>query len=381
MSLRIVISWVAVGAVLCHVGPVCGGEPLKPASKTICHSGEIDIVAFSPDGKLLAVGGASKPLRPDTKETASDVAIWDVSARKQLTTLAGQTGPLSALAFSPDSKLLATSNEEGVKVWDVATGKEVAVLKGFPLGAIRLQFAPSGRVLAGISSGDNKKILNQVQLVDVASWKALATLDLGVESAHSLTFSPDGKTLAVGSGEFDSKTEVWKRGHVWVCDPDGTALKKKLEIPQSKVTALAFSPDGKALAIGSNPAPPWGFRTRAGMGDGVVTLWDVATWKERARSEKSVAPVESLTFTADGKGLVYVTGTISQKDHPTAFVTVLWGELFLLDGSNLKPLIPKPLHTSYWVRTNQYSPKAGLLVTGVASEGDRLKLWELDLER
>lgn len=383
MSLRIAASWVAVGVVLFSAGPIRAGEPLKPASGTINHAGEIDVVAFSTDGKLLAVGGASKPSKPDTEDVATEVAIWDVRTRKRLTTLASQTGQLTTLAFNPDNKFLAVGSWKQAGVWDVATGKEVAVLKEFQSGAVQLQFCPDGKTLAGISRGDDKKPLNQVRLVAVAEWKTRATLDLGTEGAYSLTFSPDGKVLAVGSGEYDSKAEDWTRGHVWVGDPNGAELKKQLEIPQSKITALAFRPDGKALATGSNIAAPRSFGGRSEMGEGIVTLWDVTTWKVRARSEKSVVPVESLTFTADGKGLVYATWVICQLGtRPRMFDGgVLWGELFLLDGSNLKPLMPKPLVTSYLVWANRYSPKGDLLVTGVTGEGDRLKLWELELGR
>src|SRR5262249_22828294 len=120
----------------------------------------------------------------------------------------------------------------------------------------------------------------------------------------SLAYSQDGKTLAVGCGKYDAKKEEWNDGEVRLLNPETGALVKRLEVPQSRVYAVAFSPDGKSLATGSDSVNEndKGLRewTVRGEGDGVVKLWDLATSKVRAESKVEITRVEALAFSPDG---------------------------------------------------------------------------------
>ena len=76
------------------------------------HRGEVDSVAYSPDGKTLASG---------CKDTF--LKLWDARTGKLLRTLTGHTGRVESLAFSPDGKTVATGGGGGdtsVKLWDLA---------------------------------------------------------------------------------------------------------------------------------------------------------------------------------------------------------------------------------------------------------------------
>jgi len=73
------------------------------------HRGDVNSVAFSPDGKLLASGS------DDTS-----AKLWDVNAGHEIATL-GHSGKVLAVAFSPDGKTLATGGSDHiVKLWDIA---------------------------------------------------------------------------------------------------------------------------------------------------------------------------------------------------------------------------------------------------------------------
>ena len=100
------------------------GWPQKPEMIVQTgHSSAVVSVAFSPDGKLLASGGAD-----------NIVKLWEVATRRVLRTFTGQPKPIDSVAFSPDGKLLASASglDKTVKLWDVvtATGRELHTFAG-----------------------------------------------------------------------------------------------------------------------------------------------------------------------------------------------------------------------------------------------------------
>ena len=98
-------------------------------------------VAFSPDSKLLASVGDDGAVR-----------LWDTSTWKQARALEGHDGSVRCVSFSPDGKKLASGgNDTTVRVWDVATGKSLAVLEGHTGAVAGVTFSPDGTVLASAS--------------------------------------------------------------------------------------------------------------------------------------------------------------------------------------------------------------------------------------
>ncbi len=150
------------------------------------HSKDVRTVAFNPDGKVLATGS-------DGDEV---VLIWDVSTGKILKRLPAHPKWVSRVAFSPDGKILATigGDQKVAILWDVATDKKLHTLRLNDLGRA-IAFSPDSRLIATV---DVKKVV----LWDVATgknrwtWKWSAELS-GLTNFH-VAFSPDGTILATG---------------------------------------------------------------------------------------------------------------------------------------------------------------------------------------
>ena len=274
------------------------------------HTREVNSVAFSPDGTLLASGSRDDTVKlwdvatqerianlhtdgvwsvsfsPDGTTLASGsagtVILWDVRTGERIATLKGHTivwrtntllAPVRSVSFSPDGATLASGSVDStVKLWDVATKTEVATLQGHRDEVTSVSFSPDGTLLA---SGSRD---NTVKLWDVATQERIATLGHGAD-VNAVSFSPDGTLLA--SGLWDGTVKLWDmatRERIATLDHHG-----------ADVNAVSFSPDGTLLASGS-----W---------DGTVKLWDVLI-REEIVTFWHTDEITSMSFSPDGTTLV-----------------------------------------------------------------------------
>jgi WD40 repeat protein len=212
-------------------------------------------VVFSPDGKTLASGGVCR----------GDMKLFDVASGQARATLKtpgtfGDYNPhgVLAAAFTPESKtLVSVAIPDEIRLWDVATGKQSKLQKtDQEIGQWRnavAAFSPDVKTVATSHYGDTS-----ITLWEVATGKARAVLKVqkGQEGkVWSLTFSPDGKTLA--SGDDMGTIKLW----------DVTSAKELASFMghAGKVLCLAISADGKVLASGGQ--------------DKKIKLWDTAKAK------------------------------------------------------------------------------------------------------
>jgi WD40 repeat protein len=105
-------------------------------------------------GQQKSAPSSSAPARGMSYEVRGPVEVWDVSNGQRVLNLAGHPGAAGLVAFSPNGKLLATTGiEDDVKLWDLSTGKEVRTLSGHTARIEGMAFAPNSDLLA-TASGD-----------------------------------------------------------------------------------------------------------------------------------------------------------------------------------------------------------------------------------
>jgi len=223
-------------------------------------------VAYSPDGRVLAVAGRYKNF----------VEIWDVPGRKLIKSLQPKEG--SCAVFSPRGDLLATDAGNQIRLWRTDTWN---LVRSLTLGGRVqfLKFSRDGRRLACVSS------LDEVTVWEVDQWTVVREVG-GVKPSGVLEgvvdFSPDGKALVIGDYTHRLRVVDLANGNTDVSIP---------EAHPEGMTAVAWSPNGSIIASGS------------GSRGGPIRLWDAASGKSLGELEGHTSAIYELIFSADSAWL------------------------------------------------------------------------------
>jgi WD40 repeat protein/class 3 adenylate cyclase len=283
---------------------------------TLRHN-NLNGVAWSPDGKLLLSAGDDKL-----------IDVWDATTGQQMETLAGHNGRVFAPAIAQvDGRTVAWSvSLDGQLIeWDLSGDRRidrpfsVAPAEGLEGGLVMdIAVAPDGTEFA--TTGQN----GVVTVTDSRTLATLQTVQLGdVEKAFSLAFSPDSKALVVGGQgstllqRFD--TSSWTPvgsalvGFSATGAPDPNA-PPGAPPPPNTVRSIAYSPDGKLIAAGSE--------------DGTVRFWDAATGAQAGPTIDVGGPVWHVAFDPDGS---HIAATYIQ-DSPFGGEAGVWN---VADGQRL----------------------------------------------
>lgn len=201
------------------------------------------VTALSADGKYLAVS--------DTR--TRQVALYDAAGGKRKHSLPDGLGGAAQLLFSPDGEAVVSANyDNDIRVWKTRSGELIRKVEDLTGAMFAGQFTPDGKqlLLAGLDE--------TIYVFDAKTFECQRTIKGHEETISALAISPDGKMIVTGG--FDVRT-TQNPVKVVLWDLASGKPVKVLRSPH-RVLSLAFSPDGKSLAMTS--------------GDKEITLWSLA---------------------------------------------------------------------------------------------------------
>ena len=225
-------------------------------------------------------------LQVATRTTESSTQIWDIVSRNLQMTLEGHSA-IGLIAFSPDGTQLASASISNctLNLWDLATGSLKHGLQATGKTPSSIAFSPNSRLLASSFVYESKDlgIIHKIGLWSTTTGDLQWTIQGHSDNITSLAFSPDGKRLV--SGSWDSTVNLWDTG--------SGALHQTLKSHSDSITSVIFSPDGHLLASAS--------------ADETIKLWEISSGIQTLPQNSeylSKSAIESVVLSPDGKQLI-----------------------------------------------------------------------------
>jgi WD40 repeat protein len=272
------------------------------------HTGLIHDSGWSRDGRHIATAGYD-----------AAVHVWDVSTGKSILRLFPHSGYACSVAFSGDGKWLATGGSEDgqIKIFDIASGRAVRTIQTQDISIYAMAFTPEGRhlVVNHPLMNRNESSLRVFRTADGSEVRDVAT---GPVSAFAV--SRDGRMLAYSN----------PRGSIILLETGGWTELRRLDGHQTGASAIAFHPISRYLASTGR--------------DGAVRIWDSESGKQLNSLSVKNETDSRLAFGSDGMSLVVSSadGKLRVFGRPGAFPPLSDGQARETDPKLSPTAVPEP---------------------------------------
>jgi WD40 repeat protein len=259
-------------------GDVQTGKETSRLSLSVTNDGMANGVAFSADGKTLAVVHQHREIQIHDFPSGKLRFSFPVPPSPYANRL-GEEPLQYRVSFSSDSKMLFLTTYYGtIHRWDLKTGKAMPALQGHIGAAASVHTMPDGRTI--VTTGAD----GLIRRWDSQRGKELTKLDGYVGRIHT-AYSPDGRFAAVGD----------ERGRLDFWDAHSGRRLRVLQQKGPAVSGLVFSPDSRSLAGSSMGESPE---------DNIVQIWDAASGAKQRTFSSEMRPGWTLTFSPDSRRLL-----------------------------------------------------------------------------
>ncbi len=271
----------------------CGGDaPVVPTCDAVAclertltgHTQRVTSVAFTRDSREVATGSVDGTVR-----------LWTVADGVLQRTFTSDSTPVLAVAVSPDGTLLAGGTESGrVPLWQASDGTLVRTLTGASFGIGAVAFSADGLTLLA-ASNDHK-----VRLYDVATGRLLQAIDAHAAVVTDVALAGDEHAFATAGSFLDAAVRLWAY-------PAGSPLWTARNLAETAHWSLAFAPGGGELAAGGT--------------FGEVHVYSVADGHELRTLRAGTDIVLALAYTPDGLRLFATMGNTIVALDPAGATT------------------------------------------------------------
>ncbi|MBT9290647.1 caspase family protein [Prosthecodimorpha staleyi] len=233
----------------------------------------VTALALSPNGRLLAAA------------TDAGLTLWDGPSGRLVRAISGHKGPVNAVSFAPAGlSIVSGSGDRSLRLWDTGSGQSLwthTIAREWTYAIYAVAVSPDGQTVAYGGTG------NVLALVNAATGQAQKTLGTFDDAVRAIAFAPDGRTVAAAG---KSLVKIW--------DPASGLQTLALSHPE-RVRAIAFAPDGRRLA--------------AGLDSGDIQIWELPGGKALQRLTGHSGSVRALAFAPDGRTLASGSSDLSVR--------------------------------------------------------------------